>query len=368
MSTLTYTIAVLSGDGIGPEVMREALKVGALLKERLAYSFIFKEGLVGGAAFDAHGSHLPQETLSLCANSDAILFGSVGGPLSERHLPKWNGCETQSILALRKNFKFGANLRPTRVLPSLSSISPLKNSLIERGIDFVIVRELLGDCYFGEHTLALDDAGKRIAFDGINYDESQIRTVAHHAFTMARARRRHLTLAHKANVLATSRLWQEVVDEVALHYPEVTYQQELVDSCALHLVTSPHRYDVLLTSNMFGDILSDLASALPGSLGLSASASLTSATFGLYEPSGGSAPDIAGKGIANPCAQILSLALLFRYSLGDDATAQLIERSVEEVLTEGIRTCDLLSDGDSSSSASTEQIGTAIAQRIAEKF
>jgi 3-isopropylmalate dehydrogenase len=333
-------IAILPGDGIGEEVMEQALRILDAVENRFDHQFKTVKGLVGGAAYDKHKSHLPDETLSLCKSSDAILFGSVGGPVAESHLDKWKNCEINSILALRKTFQFNANLRPVRILPELAEISPLKNTIIEKGVDLVIVRELLGDCYFGEHKLVTEKSG-RIASDVSEYREDQITAIAHTAFKLASKRRKKITSVDKANVLTTSKLWRTVIHEVSKTYGDIQIEDMLVDNCAMQLVVNPSQFDVIVTTNMFGDILSDTAAVLPGSLGLLASASLNNEGFGLYEPPGGSAPDIAGKGIANPIAQILSVALLLRLSFGLEEEAKAIEHAVESALKAGYRTKDI---------------------------
>jgi 3-isopropylmalate dehydrogenase len=336
----TPRIAVLAGDGIGPEVMRETVRVLSRLLEIYGRRVEFQEGLVGGAAYAQYGVHLPRETVELCRNSDAILFGAVGGPIAESHLPQWQGCERNSILALRKEFCFSANLRPAHVYSELPGSCPLREDIIAGGVDLLIVRELQGDVYFGEHT-AWSSNGKRFARDVGEYSEDQIVAVARVAFDAARTRSQRVISVDKANVLTTSKLWREVVHEVHRDYPDVSLEDMLVDNAALQLVKDPGRFDVLLTSNLFGDILSDLAAALPGSLGLTPSASLTTNRFGLYEPSGGSAPDIAGNGIANPIAQILSAALLLRYSLGWAIEARALELAVHAALSAGYRSSDI---------------------------
>ncbi len=333
-------IAVLAGDGIGPEVMSQALLVLDAVAKQFGHQFTISEGLVGGAAYDKGGTHLPDETKALCQSSDAILFGSVGGPVAQQHLDKWKNCEANSILSLRKLFSFNANLRPVRILPELQALSPLKAEIIQKGVDLVIVRELLGDCYFGEHKQFIE-GGMRQASDLSLYTEEQIANVAHTAFRLAKMRRKKVTSVDKANVLAASKLWRTVVKEIAQEYPDIQTENLLVDNCAMQLVINPSQFDVVLTTNMFGDILSDVAAVLPGSLGLLASASLNSSGFGLYEPPGGSAPDIAGKDIANPIAQINSVALLLRLSFGLETEALSIEQAVESTLKDGFRTKDI---------------------------
>lgn len=336
------TIAILPGDGIGPEVMESAIAVLERVGKVYNRSFTFRQGLVGGAAFDVYGAHFPDETKHICQTSDAILFGSVGGPIAESHLPKWRGCEAHSILAARKAFGLAANFRPARVYPQLMDSCPLRREIITKGVDLLIIRELQGDVYFGEHSITTTN-NARVARDSGEYTDAQIALVARVAFEAARKRRGRVTSVDKANVLSTSKLWREVVREVHADFPDIQLEDMLVDNCALQLVKNPGQFDVIVTSNLFGDILSDLAAALPGSLGLTPSASLNESGFGLYEPSGGSAPDIAGKGIANPIAQILSGAMMLRFSFGWNREADAIERGVDEVLSAGYRTHDIFS-------------------------
>ena len=355
------TIAVLAGDGIGDEVMNEALRVLAVIADKFGHIFQYHPALVGGAAFEKHSQHFPDETRDICRSADAILFGSVGGPLSEMHLPKWKNCEANSILALRRTFQFHANFRPVRVFPALQDISPLRAEIVGQGLDILFVRELVGDIYFGEHKTFLRD-GKRVATDVAEYTEEQIQAVAHVAFHAARKRRGRLTSVDKANVLDTSKLWREVVKEVAREYSDVVLNDMFVDNCAAQLMISPAQFDVVLTSNLFGDILSDAGAGLPGSLGLLPSASLNKAGFGLYEPAGVSAPDLAGKGIANPIAQILSAALMLRYSFSLELEANAIEAAVHAALTDGNRTSDLAPRGVRS--VSTKEMTDAIISRM----
>jgi len=356
------TIAVLAGDGVGPEVMQVTLPVIERVCQRYSHEVSFQDALVGGAAYEAYGVHLPEETVRVCSSADAILFGSVGGPITESHLPKWSGCETNSILALRKAFSLAANFRPAKVYPQLRAGCPLREEIIKNGVDLLIIRELQGDVYFGEHSMWLD-AGKRHARDVGEYSEDQIALVARVAFEAARKRRGRVTSVDKANVMHTSKLWREVVREVHTHFADVALEDMLVDNCALQLVKDPKQFDVIVTSNLFGDILSDLAAALPGSLGLTPSASLNAQGFGLYEPSGGSAPDIAGKGIANPIAQILSTSMLFRFSFGWTNEADAIERAVVAALDAGYRTADIYTGiGER---VSTREMASIISERIA---
>jgi 3-isopropylmalate dehydrogenase len=350
-------IAVLAGDGIGEEVMEQALRVLETVGSLFGHTFSTTRGMVGGAAYDLQGTHFPDQTKNLCRNCDAILFGSVGGPVSELHLDKWRNCEANSILSIRKTFGFNANFRPVKVYADLSEICPLKSEVIERGVDMLFVRELLGDCYFGEHTTAMS-SGMRVASDVAQYSEDQVAAVAHVAFKAAQTRRKKLTSVDKANVLDTSKLWRTVVHEVSIAYPDVELEDVLVDNCAMQIIRDPSRFDVLLLPNMFGDILSDAAAVLPGSLGLLASASFNDEGFALYEPPGGSAQDIAGQGVANPIAQILCVALMLRYSFGLQEEASLVEKAVEEVLKGGYRTRDIYRGNGSlvSSKEMTDQI------------
>jgi 3-isopropylmalate dehydrogenase len=333
-------IAVLPGDGIGDEVMEQALRVLETVSTKFGHKFQLKRGVVGGAAYEKFKSHFPDETKEICKASDAILFGSVGGPVKDMHLEKWKNCEANSILAIRKTFSFQANFRPVKVYPQLAEISPLRKDLIERGVDILFIRELLGDCYFGEHKTATRD-GKRYASDVSEYNEEQVAAVAEIAFQAALKRGKKVTSVDKANVLDTSKLWRTVVHEVAKQYPDVEIEDMLVDNCAMQIIRDPSQFDVVVLSNMFGDILSDAAAVLPGSLGLLCSASLNKEGFGLYEPPGGSAQDIAGQGIANPIAQILSVAMMLRFSFGLSQEAQAIEEAVEEALAKGFRTRDI---------------------------
>jgi 3-isopropylmalate dehydrogenase len=334
------TIAVIPGDGIGPEVMNQAERVLHVVAADYGHEFRLTPGLAGGAAFEQFGSHMPEETLAICRNSDAILFGSVGGPVSEQHLDKWKNCEAKSILALRKTFSFYANFRPVQLLPELAEMCPLRPDIIKDGIDILFIRELLGDAYFGAKETTTEN-GRRVARDTSQYSEDQVAQVAHVAFKAARQRRKHVTSVDKANVLDASKLWRLVMHEVAKDYPDVQLTDMLVDNCAMQIIRHPKQFDVVVSTNMFGDILTDEAAVLAGSLGLLASASINSDGFALYEPSGGSAPDIAGQGIANPIAQILSVALMLRLSFALEQEAKTIELAVEKTLKNGYRTRDI---------------------------
>lgn len=354
-------IAVLAGDGIGPEVMVAAIRVLDKVAASSDCQFEYTHALVGGAAYEVHGEHFPDTTRTICKAADAILFGSVGGPVQEAQLEKWQGCETNSVLAIRKAFGFNANFRPARVYPQLQSICPLKTEIIGEGVDLLVVRELSGDIYFGEHK-RYEVNGKRKAHDVAEYDEDTVARIAHVAFQAARKRRNQVTSVDKANVLHSSKLWREVMHEVAAEYSDVRFDDMLVDNCAMQIIRNPGQFDVIVTSNMFGDILSDAAAVLPGSLGLTPSASLNPEGFGMYEPSGGSAPDIAGKGIANPIAQILSAAMMLRFSFGMLAQADAIEQAVEAALDTGVRTADIQVKGESA--ATTEEMTNAILARL----
>jgi 3-isopropylmalate dehydrogenase len=343
-------IAVLAGDGIGPEIMAEALKVLRALGER----FEFEPAPVGGAAYEAHGEPLPESTLRLARAADAVLFGAVGDWKYDR-LERALRPE-QAILGLRKHLGLFANLRPAICYPALTHASSLKPELVA-GLDLLIVRELTGDIYFGQprgRRTAPDGAfaGEPEAFDTMRYSRPEIERIAHVAFQAARRRGRRLTSVDKANVLETSQFWKDVVTEVQRDYPEVELDHMYVDNAAMQLVRAPKKFDVVVTGNLFGDILSDEAAMLTGSIGMLPSASLNERGFGLYEPSHGSAPDIAGQGIANPLATILSAAMMLRYSLAKPEQAERIEAAVQRVLAGGLRTADLWSEG-------TTRVGTA---------
>lgn len=352
----TYQIAVLAGDGIGPEVMAEARKVLDAVTRKFSIAISYTECRVGGAAIDADGRALPEATLKACEAADAILFGSVGGPKWES-LPANEQPERAALLPLRKHFQLFANLRPGVCLPELVHASPLHPKSVEGGFDVLCVRELTGGLYFGEPKYTKQEGGEFFAVDTMIYWESEIRRIAKVAFEAARARGKKVTSIDKANVLQNGLLWRRVVTETARDYPDVTLNHLYVDNAAMQLVKNPKQFDVIVAENMFGDILSDELAMLTGSLGMLPSASLGEATggsrrFGMYEPSGGTAPDIAGKGIANPIAQILSAAMLLRYSLGQEAAAGAIDAAVRKVIADGLRTGDIWTEG-------TEKVGTA---------
>ena len=354
-------IAILPGDGIGPEVMAEAVKVLDAVKTIHELEIDYNYADVGGIAIDNSGDALPAETLALCEASAAILFGSVGGPKWE-HLPPARQPERAALLPLRKHFDLFCNLRPARVFKSLAAASPLKAEIVGDGFDILCVRELTGGIYFGQPRGRRGEGAAEEAFDTMIYSRALIERIARKAFELAGSRRSLVTSIDKANVLTTMVLWREVVAAVAADYPDVTLEHMYIDNAAMQLIKDPRRFDVLLCGNMFGDILSDECAMLTGSLGLLPSASINSSDFGLFEPAGGSAPDIAGKGIANPVAQILSAAMLLRYSLNQPGAADAIDRAVAEVVDAGIRTQDLRSAKNSC--ASTSEMGDAIAARI----
>lgn len=336
-------IAVLAGDGIGPEITAQALRVLEVLV-RDGLDVQVESALVGGAAYEAKGDPLPDETLRVCESSRAILFGAVGGPAYDA-LPRAARPE-QGLLRLRKHFDLFANLRPAVVYPELSEASPLKPAYVA-GLDLLILRELTGDIYFGQpRGIRTNEKGEREGFDTMRYAESEIRRIARWAFEAAMKRQRRVCSVDKANVLETTQLWRDVVTEVAADYPQVELSHMYVDNAAMQLVRHPRQFDVIVTGNMFGDILSDLASMLTGSIGMLPSASLNRDGFGMYEPIHGSAPDIAGRDQANPLATILSLAMLLRYSLDEAKAADRVEAAVRKVLAAGLRTGDIAQAGD----------------------
>jgi len=332
-----YRIAVLAGDGIGPEVTAEAVKVLKAIEGVLGVTFRFQSGLVGGCALDQTASPLPAETISVCNNSHAVLLGAVGGPQWDSKRPELR--PEQGLLQLRQRLGLYVNLRPVRVLDSLAGISALKADRV-RGTDLVIVRELMGGIYFGNPRGIFSKNGERLGLNTEIYREHEVERVAHRAFQLARLRRRKVTSVDKANVLESSRLWREVVTRVARSYPDVELHHMYVDNCAMQLIDKPTSFDVILTTNMFGDILSDEAAMLTGSIGLLPSASLGEHSA-LYEPIHGSAPDIAGRNRANPIAAIASVALMLRYTLRMETAAAAIETAIERILKRGVRTADL---------------------------
>lgn len=363
-----HRIAVLAGDGIGPEVMAEALKVLDKVSTRFGFTAICEERFVGGAGIDNCGKALPAETVAACEQADAILFGSVGGP-KWTNLPPDEQPERGALLPLRKHFGLYANLRPGVCLPALTHASPIKSEIIPNGFDILCVRELTGGIYFGSPRYRREEEGEEVAVDTMRYKKSEIERIAKVAFESARGRGKKVTSVDKANVLTSSILWRETVIEVSKNYPDVVLDHMYVDNAAMQLVRNPNQFDVLVTENMFGDILSDEMAVICGSLGMLPSASLCqrnqkdkegSLFFGLYEPSGGSAPDIAGKGIANPIAQILSLAMLLRFSLGECEAADAIDKAVRDVIAGGYRTGDIATGAAGEIRVGTAEMGDAI--------
>jgi 3-isopropylmalate dehydrogenase len=348
-------VAVLPGDGIGPEIVAQALKVLRALVPH-GVKLEFAEAPVGGAGYEAAGDPLPEPTLALAREADAILFGSVGDPRYDA-LPRPKRPE-QALLGLRKHLGLFANLRPAVIYPELANASTLKPEVVS-GMDILILRELTGDIYFGQpRGIRTTDAGEREGFDTMRYSEGEIRRIAHAGFKAARKRSRRLCSVDKANVLETSQLWREVVTALGKDYPDVELSHMYVDNAAMQLLRAPKQFDVIVTGNMFGDILSDEASMLTGSIGMLPSASLDEQGKGLYEPIHGSAPDIAGKGVANPLATILSAAMMLRYSLGQDAAATRVESAVRKVLAQGLRTADIHEPG--TRKVGTEEMGDAV--------
>ncbi|MFR8585665.1 MAG: 3-isopropylmalate dehydrogenase [Ruminococcus sp.] len=360
---MEYKIALIHGDGIGPEIVEEAKKVLDKVCDVFGHSFTYKNILLGGASIDVHGVPLTEEAVSDAKSSDAVLMGSIGG---DAKMSPWYQLEPSKrpeagLLGIRKALNLFANLRPAYLYEELKAACPLKEERIGNGFDMIIVRELTGGLYFGERK-TVEENGVKTAIDTLTYNEKEIRRIAVKAFEIAGKRRKKVTSVDKANVLDSSRLWRSVVEDVAKDYPDIQLEHMLVDNCAMQLVHDPGQFDVILTENMFGDILSDEASMVTGSIGMLSSASLNETSFGLYEPSHGSAPDIAGKGIANPIATILSAAMLLRYSLNLDEEADAVEAAVQAVLKEGYRTGDIMSEG--CTKVGTEKMGDLIAERI----
>ncbi|MBQ1538178.1 MAG: 3-isopropylmalate dehydrogenase [Ruminococcus sp.] len=356
-------IAVIKGDCIGPEIVTEAMKVLDKVAEKFGHTFEYDEVLMGGASIDVYGVPLTDETIEHCKAADAVLMGSIGGDTTTSpwyKLPPEKRPEA-GLLKIRKSLGLFANLRPSVLYPQLSGACPLREDISSKGFDMLIMRELTGGLYFGERKTE-EVNGVLTAVDTLKYDENEIRRVAIKAFEVAMKRRKKVTSVDKANVLDSSRLWRKVVDEVAKDYPEVTLEHALVDSTAMQLVKDPAQFDVMLTENMFGDILSDEASMITGSIGMLASASMNETKFGLYEPSGGSAPDIAGQNKANPIATILSAAMMLRFSFDMQQEADAVEAAIVKALDDGLRTGDIMSEGCKMLSCS--EMGDAIAERI----
>ena len=362
---MKFDLAVLPGDGVGPEIIDEAIKILQAIAKKFKHTFNLRYGLVGGVAIDQAGNPLPPKTLKLCQNSDAVLLGAVGGP-------KWDDPRAKTrpedgLLTLRKKLGLFANLRPVKVFPALVDASSLKPKLIE-GVDFIFVRELTGGIYFGRPKREWQTPQGRRAVDSMTYTEAEIERILRVGFELARTRRHRLVSVDKANVLQTSRLWRQIATEIAPQYPDVELEHILVDACAMWLMLNPARFDVIVTENMFGDILTDESSILGGSMGMLASASLAgipqeeARTLGMYEPIHGSAPQIAGLNVANPIATMLSAAMMLRYSLGLTKEARAIESAVEKVLDEGYRTSDIMGDGKTK--VGTKEMGNLIAGKV----
>lgn len=354
-------IAVLPGDGIGPEVMEQAVKILDRAGQKYGFDLEYEFADVGGAAIDNHGTALPDATLALCRQSDAILFGSVGGPKWE-HLPPEKQPERGSLLPLRKEFGLYCNLRPAKVFSNLADASPLKPEIVQDGFDILCVRELTGGIYFGEPKGREGEGPEERAFDTMVYSRFEIERIARMAFEAARIRKGLVTSIDKANVLFSMVLWRETVTEIAKEYPDVTLNHMYVDNATMQLVRNPRQFDVLLCGNMFGDIISDECAMITGSMGLLASASLNEEKFGLYEPAGGTAPDIAGKGIANPIAQILSGAMMLKYTFGQTEAADAIEKAIATVLDRQVFTADLANG--SCTPVNTAEMGQAILEAL----
>lgn len=360
---MEYKIALIPGDGIGPEIVKEAKKVLDKVCEKYHHTFTYSEVLLGGASIDVHGVPLTEEAIAQAKASDAVLMGSIGG---DAKTSPWYKLEPSKrpeagLLAIRKALNLFANLRPAYLYNELRAACPLRDEIIGDGFDMIIVRELTGGLYFGERK-TIEENGIKKAIDTLAYNENEIRRIAVKGFEIAGKRRKKVTSVDKANVLDSSRLWRSVVEEVAKDYPDITLEHMLVDNCAMQLVRDPKQFDVILTENMFGDILSDEASMVTGSIGMLSSASLNETKFGLYEPSHGSAPDIAGQDKANPIATILSAAMMLRFSLDMDKEADAVEAAVQKVLTEGYRTGDIMSEG--CKLVGTKEMGDLIAAAL----
>ena len=359
---MTKNIAVIRGDGIGPEIVEQAVKVLDKVAEVYGHSFQYTDVDMGGCAIDKWGDPLPEEMLQKCVESDSVLLGAVGGD-------KWNDVPghmrpEKGLLRLRAGMGVYSNNRPAKIWPQLSDASPLKKSIVDQGIDFIIVRELIGGIYFGEHKTE-EVNGVPVATDILTYDEKEIERIGRIGFETARKRSKKLCSVEKSNVLDSSRLWKKVMHRLAAEYPDVELSDMLVDNCAMQIVKNPAQFDVVVTENMFGDILSDEASMITGSIGMIPSSSLGATTCGLYEPIHGSAPDIAGQDIANPIGTILSAAMMLRYSFDMADEADAIEKAVAEYLDEGYRTADIMSDG--MKKVGCKECGEIIAGKICQK-
>ena len=366
---MKLNIVCIPGDGIGPEIVTEAKKVLKKIESVYGHEMRFEDILMGGASIDVHGVPLTDEAIATAKAADAVLMGSIGG---NTQTSPWYRLEPSKrpeagLLKIRKELNLFANLRPAVLYEELAAACPLKQEISEKGFDMMIMRELTGGLYFGERK-TVEENGELKAIDTLTYSEGEIRRIAIKGFEIAMKRRKKVTSVDKANVLDSSRLWRKVVEEVAKDYPEVTLEHMLVDNCAMQLVKDPGQFDVILTENMFGDILSDEASMVTGSIGMLSSASLNDTKFGLYEPSGGSAPDIAGKGIANPIATILSAAMMLRYTFDLDEEASAIEKAVKKVLEDGYRTIDIMPQDEAGkqkvTQVGTKEMGDLICERI----
>ena len=366
---MKLNIVCIPGDGIGPEIVTEAKKVLKKIEAVYGHEMQFEDILMGGASIDVHGVPLTDEAIATAKAADAVLMGSIGG---NTQTSPWYKLEPSKrpeacLLKIRKALNLFANLRPAVLYEELAAACPLKQEISEKGFDMMIMRELTGGLYFGERK-TVEENGELKAIDTLTYSEGEIRRIAIKGFEIAMKRRKKVTSVDKANVLDSSRLWRKVVEEVAKDYPEVTLEHMLVDNCAMQLVKDPGQFDVILTENMFGDILSDEASMVTGSIGMLSSASLNDTKFGLYEPSGGSAPDIAGKGIANPIATILSAAMMLRYTFDLDEEASAIEKAVKKVLEDGYRTIDIMPQDEAGkqkvTQVGTKEMGDLICERI----
>lgn len=360
---MEHKIVLMPGDGIGPEIIKEARKVLDTIGKVYGHKFSYEELLLGGKSIDVYGEPLTDEAIEKAKSADAVLMGAVG---ADAKTSPWYGLAPEKrpeagLLKLRKELKLFANLRPAYLYEALKESCPIKEQFYQTGINLMIVRELTGGLYFGERKTVVENEVIK-ALDTLAYDENEIRRIAKKAFDIAMKRKKKVISVDKANVLESSRLWRKITEEIAVDYPEVTLEHMLVDNCAMQLISNPEQFDVILTENMFGDILSDEASMLTGSIGMLPSASLNETSFGLYEPSHGSAPDIAGKGITNPIAAVLSAAMLLRYSFSMETEAKAIENAVNEVLNEGYRTLDIMSENRKR--VSTEEMGDLIVEKI----
>ncbi len=365
---MTFNIVCMSGDGIGSEIIAEAKRVLNKVAEKYGHSITYKDILMGGASIDVYGEPLTDEAIEIAKTSDAVLLGSIGGNAA---ISPWYRIAPElrpeaGLLKLRKSLNLFANLRPAYLYEELQEACPLRENVISDGFDMVIVRELTGGLYFGERSTK-EMNGMITATDTLSYNEKEIRRIAVKGFETAMKRKKKVTSVDKVNVLDSSRLWRKVVEEVAMDYPEVTLEHMIVDNCAMQLIKNPKQFDVILTENMFGDILSDEASMITGSIGMLPSASLNDTKFGVYEPSGGSAPDIAGKGIANPIATILSAAMMLRYSLGLEKEAEAVEAAIKQILKEGYRTVDIMPQ-DKSRCSFFKQVGTKDMGRLITEY